>query len=252
MPNAPGQPEDFEFPGEFIPAPSGQDCSKKAGGWGVPMTDFEYIWYGNKGEDDYPEEACDPYYHKAAQIDNFQVNTLLTSPAAEITTVTGNLIGNATTAKSIGGAFDAPHLTKPGKRVRHLIPEGPEAGIYVRGKLKDTNVIKLPDYWSEFIDPDSITVSLTQIGYSQDLIVDSIDWGKYVRVRSGSGASIHCFYEVWAARWLNPQDHNEKLHVVYDGESPDDYPGDNSRILIGGWDYDKRHPMTGERLDKDS
>ena len=69
---------------------------------------------------------------------------------------------------------------------------------------------------------------------------------------SGSGTSIHCFYEVWAARWLNPQDHNEKLHVVYDGESPDDYPGDNSRILIGGWDYDKRHPMTGERLDKDA
>ena len=52
MTNSPGQPEDFEFPGEFIPAPTGQDCSKKAGGWGKPMTDFEYIWYGNKGEDE--------------------------------------------------------------------------------------------------------------------------------------------------------------------------------------------------------
>ena len=169
MANSPGQPEDFEFPGEFIPSPTSQDCTKKAGGWGIPMTDFEYIWYANAGEDDYPKDACRPFYHKAAQIDNFQVNTLLTAPTANIPI----LNGNATTAKSIGGAFDAPHLTKPGKRVRHLIPEGPEAGIYVRGKLKDTNVIELPDYWSEFIDPESITVSLTQIGYSQDLIVDS-------------------------------------------------------------------------------
>ena len=27
-----------------------QDCSKHAGGWGTPMTDYEFIWYGNKSE----------------------------------------------------------------------------------------------------------------------------------------------------------------------------------------------------------
>jgi len=85
----------------------------------------------------------------------------------------------------------------------------------------------LPEYWEGLIDPDSITVTLTQIGYSQDLIIDSIDWGKVIKVRSGVGANINCFYEVWAARWLDRDDHDEKLQVVYDGESYDDYPGNN-------------------------
>ena len=243
--------------GELIDGPDTQDCSKHAGGWGVPMADPEYIWYGNKSEDDYPKEACLPYHHINAQIDNFQINQTLTGNIANFSsTVTApnfnGLASNATTAKSIGGAFDAPHLTKPGKRVRHLIPEGPEAGIYIRGKLKDSNTIELPDYWDGLVDPESITVTLTQIGYSQDLIVDKIEWGKIIKIKSGLGANINCFYEVWAERWLNPQDHSEKLHVVYDGETPDDYPGDNSRILIGGWDYDRRDPLTGERLDKDA
>ena len=83
MTNSPGQPEDFVFPGEFLPSPRSQDCSKQAGGWGIAMNDFEYIWYANKGEADYPEDACTPYYHKSAQIDNFQVNTNLTAPAAQ-------------------------------------------------------------------------------------------------------------------------------------------------------------------------
>ena len=61
--------------GEFVPSPRSQDCSKHAGGWGRGMNDYEYIWYGNKSEDDYPEEACTPYYHKSAQIDKIQVNT---------------------------------------------------------------------------------------------------------------------------------------------------------------------------------
>ncbi len=64
---------------EFIPSPRSKDCSKHAGGWGRPVTSPEFIWYGNKGEDDYPKDACVPWYHRNAQIDNFQVNTLLTS-----------------------------------------------------------------------------------------------------------------------------------------------------------------------------
>ena len=61
--------------GQFVEPPRTQDCSKKAGGWGRAMNDYEYIWYGNKGEDDYPDEACDPYYIikiLQAQIDNIQ------------------------------------------------------------------------------------------------------------------------------------------------------------------------------------
>lgn len=157
------------------------------------------------------------------------------------TNFVGTLTGVASGNKVL--PFDIPHTTQKGKRIRHIIAEGPEPGIYVRGKIKDTNIIELPEYWDGLIDPETITVTLTQIGYSQDLIVDKIECGKKVIIRSGVSANINCFYEVWAARWINPRNHNEKLIVVYDGETPDDYPGDNNQFLIGGWDYDRRNPQ---------
>lgn len=249
---------------EFIPSPRSKDCTKKPGGWGVPMADYEYIWFGNKGENDYPEEACLPYYHLSAQIDNLQVNTEING-ACDIT-ITGEVTspkfnGVATSAKTLSpGSFDIPHVKDEKKRIRHVIAEGPEAGIYVRGTLKDSNKIELPEYWDGLIDPETITVTLTQIGYSQDLIVDSVEWGKVVNVRSGSGTTINCYYEIWAARHINPMDHSEKLHVVYEGDTPDDYPGNNECFFVGGWDYDRRETkwrrpedkMDSVNLDKDA
>ena len=44
---------------------------------------------------------------------------------------------------------------------------------------------------------------------------------------------VECFYQVWVARWINPDNHDEKLHVVYEGESPADYPEDNSHYTMG-------------------
>ena len=29
---------------EFIEGPPGKDCTKKDGGWGKAMNDYEYIW----------------------------------------------------------------------------------------------------------------------------------------------------------------------------------------------------------------
>jgi len=284
---APGQPEGASFPGEFIPAASGKKCDKAAGGWGIPMTDYEYIWYGNMEQSTYPVDACRPYHHLKAKIDSLQVDTdIRGSGGAGALSITSSavtfsndvsILGNLTVANFSGGTsfsgsvtaptfvgnltgtasgnkvlpFDIPHVTQKGKRIRHIIAEGPEAGIYVRGKIKDTNIIELPEYWDGLIDPETITVTLTQIGYSQDLIVDKIDLGKNIIIRSGSGTNIHCYYEVWASRWINPMNHDEKLIVVYDGETPDDYPGDNKQFLIGGWDYDRRNPYW-EPLDKTS
>jgi len=184
---------------------------------------------------EYPKDACQPWLHWGMRLGELKIDTDLTvlmtgKFGANVTapTFVGNLIGNVTgVASGNKVSFDITHPRKPEKRIRHIVAEGPEPGIYVRGKLKDSNKIELPEYWEGLIDPDSITVTLTQIGYSQDLIVDSIDWGKVIRVRSGVGANINCFYEVWAARWLDRDNHDEKLHVVYDGESYDDYPGNN-------------------------
>jgi|TARA_Y100000033_G_scaffold12442_1_gene11547 hypothetical protein len=186
----------------------------------------------------YPSKACQPWLHYNMRLGNLQLMESLYAGAngtfggtVTAPTFVGNLIGRASENKS----FDIPHVTQPGKRIRHVCAEGPEPGIYIRGRLKDSNKIVLPEYWEGLIDPDSITVTLTQIGYSQDLIVDSIDWGKIVKVRSGVGANIDCFYDIWAARWVNPDNHDEKLHVVYDGESPADYPGNNDNFIVGGF-----------------
>lgn len=154
--------------------------------------------------------------------------------------LTGNVTGTASGNKVL--PFDIPHVKQKGKRIRHIIAEGPEAGIYVRGRLKGSNIIELPEYWDGLVDPETITVTLTQIGSSQDLIVNSVT-DLIIEIKSGTGADIHCYYEVWAARWLNPMNHDEKLVVVYDGETPDSYPGGNENFLIGGWDYDRRNPQ---------
>ena len=114
--------------------------------------------------------------------------------------------------------------------------EGPEDGpIYVRGKLDGKSIIELPDYWKGLIDEDSITVNLTPIGSFQELFVEDIQWGKNVIVKNSAGGAIKCFYQVWANRLSD-----EKLHVEYEGQSPADYPGDNSSFSIAGYDYDKR------------
>jgi len=244
---------------EFIPSPKSKDCSKHAGGWGVPMSDYEFIWYGNKSEKDYPKDACVPYYHRSAQIDSLQVNlsilgtaTAVNLPASTITCSHINATGTINAATSFTGptitsmqasisanasaaaaaqstasskkAFDISHPTKDGHRLRHICLEGPEAGVYVRGRLTGKNVIELPEYWRELVDPETITVTLTQIKTSQDLIVDGIEWGSRIKVRSGNGTGIDCFYHVQAERT-----DGEKLIPEYEGTTFEDYPGDNSQ-----------------------
>ena len=203
---------------EFIPGKGGKDCSEKEGGWGIKSVRYDYIWKGDIDEDDYPEDACDPRYHGNAQIDNLQVNQQLTA------TTQVSAAGVTLTSRK---PFDIPHPTKDGYRLRHVCLEGPESGVYYRGRLTGGNVIELPEYWGGLVDPESITVTLTQIGSSQDLIVDAIEWGRRIKIKSGNGTGIDCFYLVHAERA-----DGEKLIVEYEGQSSDDYPGDNSIYSI--------------------
>lgn len=215
---------------EFIPSPQTKDCTKKPGGWGVPMADYEYIWYGNKGEDDYPKEACLPYYHKSAQIDGLQINTPGITGTGDII-ISGVVVATEVTAsgKTLTSRkpFDIPHPNKKGWRLRHVCLEGPESGVYHRGRLTKKNVIDLPEYWRGLVDPESITVTLTQIRTSQDLIIEGIEWGSQIKIKSGNGIDIDCYYLVHGER-----KDGEKLIVEYEGQSSDDYPGDNSIYSI--------------------
>ena len=250
--------------GEFVEnnIPPRKDCGQYPADWGTPSTLYHHIWKGNANEDEYPEDACVPYYHSTAQIESLQVNedirgvaTAVNLPASTITCLHINASGTINAATSFTGptitsinsaiaanaaaaaaaqatasskkAFDIPHPTKEGHRLRHICLEGPEAGVYVRGRLTGKNVIELPEYWRGLVDAETITVTLTQIKTSQDLIIDGIEWGTRVKVRSGNGTDIDCFYLVHAER-----KDGEKLIVEYEGESSDDYPGDNSIYSI--------------------
>ena len=93
--------------------------------------------------------------------------------------------------------------------------------------MTDSSTIEVPDYWDGLVDPETITVQLTQIGCSQDLIVDKIEWGKKIKIKSGTASKIDCYYYIQAER-----KDGEKLIVEYEGQSSDDYPGDNSIYSI--------------------
>jgi len=208
-------PDGTDAPLEFLPQAYSRDCDEEyPGGWGIAAMDFPYIWYGNHDEETYRRDQdnyCDPWYHKTGQIDLLWVNISLagangTSPLLVTTKLNcDDDISSATKVSAPVGAFgsktfDIPHPTKENKRLVYASLEGPENGVYIRGRLTGNNVIGLPDYWRGLVYPESITVSLTQIGSSQDLMVDKIEWGSKVVVRSGNASNIDCYYIVNATR----------------------------------------------------
>jgi len=98
-------------------------------------------------------------------------------------------------------SFIIDHPTKSGMKLRYGSLEGPENGVYVRGKLKGTNTIEMPDYWTGLVDEDSITVTLTaNRGYQQLFVADIVNNTVIVGIENKDIADIDCFYTVWAER----------------------------------------------------
>ena len=129
--------------------------------------------------------------------------------------------------------FDIPHPTKEGWRLTHSCLEGPEAAVYVRGKLINTNTIKLPEYWENLVDSETITVSVTPIGSYHNIFVKYFD-SKEIVLESKENISVCCFYHIFGERI-----DTEKLIVEYEGDI-EDYPGDNTERSIAGYHYDKK------------
>ena len=73
----------------------------------------------------------------------------------------------AATTKS----FLIDHPTKENMRLQYGALEGPENGVYVRGR-STYKIIDLPDYWTNLVDEETITVQLTPIGSHQHLYVE--------------------------------------------------------------------------------
>ena len=126
--------------------------------------------------------------------------------------------------------FDLVHPTKgEGHRLRYACIEGPEVGVYFRGRLKESNVIQLPYYWKDLVHEDSITVQLQPIGSNQNLVIQEFN-NEFIVIAEDSTntdlitdlSTIDCFYHVYGERKdINP------LIVEYEGKTWQDYPDPN-------------------------
>jgi hypothetical protein len=96
-------------------------------------------------------------------------------------------------------SFAIPHPTEKDKQLIYGSLEGPENGVYHRGKLVGNNIINLPDYWSSLVDIETVTVTLTPNGSYQKLYVASI-LDNSVTVGSEDDVTINCFYTVYGER----------------------------------------------------
>ena len=153
----------------------------------------------------------------------------------------GRLAGRFAAADAKPKPFDLVHPTKgKGHRLRYACIEGPEVGVYFRGRLKESNVIELPYYWKDLVHADSITVQLQPIGSNQNLVIQEFN-NEFIVIAEDSTntdlitdlSTIDCFYHVYGERKdINP------LIVEYEGNSWEDYPDPN--FNPEKVDFDKR------------
>jgi len=142
----------------------------------------------------------------------------------------GKLASRFAAADASPKPFDLVHPTKgEGYRLRYACIEGPEVAVYCRGRLKESNVIHLPDYWKDLVHEDSITVQLQPIGSNQNLVIQEFN-NEFIVIAEDSTntdlitdlSTIDCFYHVYGERKdINP------LIVEYEGNSWEDYPDPN-------------------------
>jgi hypothetical protein len=95
-------------------------------------------------------------------------------------------------------SFIIDHPTKEGKKLQYGSLEGPELGVYVRGRTQ-SSTIELPDYWTGLVDETSITVNLTPIGRKAPLHSVVEISNNIVEIESVNDV-IDCFYTVFAER----------------------------------------------------
>ena len=113
-----------------------------------------------------------------------------------------NVLGDVFVQGTLDAAtknFRIQHPTMEGYYLIHSSLEGPERGIYYRGKLKTNNIIHLPDYWEDLTDETDISVQLTPIGNACQHFVKSVS-KKEIEVGCDCGKP-HCYYIIHAQRF---------------------------------------------------
>lgn len=105
----------------------------------------------------------------------------------------------------VEGAFTATtksflidHPSKEGMKLQYGSLEGPENGVYTRGRTS-SHTIYLPDYWIDLVDQDTITVNLTPIGWSATPRVRKVV-NNTVKIFSLDEGDLDYYYIVHAER----------------------------------------------------
>jgi hypothetical protein len=107
-------------------------------------------------------------------------------------------INNFNTINANVKNFDIVHPVKGEPwRLQYTSLEGPEAGVYLRGKTTE-KIIKLPDYWTGLVHDDSVTVQLTPIGGPcVHYVVEVTDNKVYIDCQDGQP---NCYYTIYGKR----------------------------------------------------
>ena len=94
-------------------------------------------------------------------------------------------------------SFLIDHPTKPNMKLQYGNLEGPEHGVYVRGKVSAEGLIELPDYWTGLVDEDTITVQLTPIGLPTQHYVTSVSDNQ---IEVSAEGVVNAYYIIHAER----------------------------------------------------
>ena len=132
-----------------------------------------------------------------------------TNAGADVLTIDmdGNLSGagdikvtGSIQAEEKSFVINHPDPAKAGWKLQYACLEGPENGVYVRGR-SDAATINLPDYWPYLVHADSVTVHLTPVGLGQMTIkvADIVD--NVVHIEGANDVDpLDYFYIVHATR----------------------------------------------------
>ena len=141
-------------------------------------------------------------------------NVSITGDITKVANISSSATVSAKVLTAPSKPFDIEHPSKEKWRLRYACVEGPENGVYYRGRLKNQKKIVLPKYWKDLVVIDSITVQLQPIGAHQDIIVKRWD-NENIYLQAQGGLPINCFYHVYAER-----NDIDKLEVEYEVDKP--------------------------------
>jgi hypothetical protein len=92
---------------------------------------------------------------------------------------------------------------------------GPENNVYLRGRVK-RKFIELPSYWEDFVNLNTLSIHLTEIGSKQDVFVKGIQ-GTNIYLQT-NGMPVDCYYLIIGERSDIPRNRAEQRDGPLDDE----------------------------------